>query len=233
MSKSLAFPPLRRPGKDLFEVAQFLTNHGVEHVAMEATGGYEKPLVTVLQQAGFSVLVTSGANTKNYRRFKSDVSDAIHIRTLHQLGLLPPIFITDEFATTIRPLVRMRQTMIEDAADYIRRIQKALRAINVRLDNIFNDTHSVSGLSIIDAICQGEEDPNKLAGLVHRSCKKTPTEIAALLTGNWTLSVRFEVRASYRIFKKIQAEIAELDKELDGLFSQHTAPAARSISAQS
>lgn len=81
-----------------------------------------KQLVSVLQQEGFEVLVTAGANTKNYRRFKSDVSDAIHIRTLHQLGLLAPIFISDEFATTIRPLVRMRQSLIEDGADYIRRI---------------------------------------------------------------------------------------------------------------
>jgi transposase len=36
---------------------------------MEATGGYEKPLVNVLQEAGVEVLVTAGANTKNYRRF--------------------------------------------------------------------------------------------------------------------------------------------------------------------
>ena len=103
-------------------------------------GGYEKPLVNVLQEAGFEVLVTSGANTKNYRRFKSDTSDAIHIRTLHSLGLLPPIFLPDEFSTLIRPLVRLRRSLVEDAADYIRRIQKALRAGNVRLDAVLTDT---------------------------------------------------------------------------------------------
>ena len=85
--------------KELFRLAQWLTDHQVKHVAMEATGGYEKPLVNVLQEAGFAVLVTAGANTKNYRRFKSDTSDAIHIRTLHSLGLLPPIFLPDDFST--------------------------------------------------------------------------------------------------------------------------------------
>lgn len=69
--------------KALFEIAHFLKENQIRHVAMEATGGYERPLVSVLQQEGFEVLVTSGANAKNYRRFKSDVSDAIHIRTLH------------------------------------------------------------------------------------------------------------------------------------------------------
>lgn len=206
----------------LFEMAHFLKANGIQHVAMEATGGYEKPLVSILQQEGFDVLVTSGANTKNYRRFKSDVSDAIHIRTLHQLGLLPPIFTTDEFAATIRPLVRMRQSLIEDGADYIRRIQKALRAINVRLDATLTDSTSVSGLAIIKAICEGEEDGAKLAGLVNKHCKKTPAELTQLLTGNWNESVRLEVQLCYRLYQVIQAEISRLDAELDRLFNQHT-----------
>ncbi|WP_461056272.1 IS110 family transposase, partial [Spirosoma arcticum] len=132
--------------KELVRLAQWLTDNHVKHVAMEATGGYEKPLVNVLQEANFEVLVTAGANTKNYRRFKSDTSDAIHIRTLHSLGLLPPIFLPDEFSTLIRPLVRLRKSLVEDAADYIRRIQKALRVGNVRLDTVLTDTNSVSGL---------------------------------------------------------------------------------------
>jgi len=208
--------------KALFEIALFLKENGIQHVAMEATGGYEKPLVSVLQQEGFDVLVTAGANTKNYRRFKSDVSDAIHIRTLHQLGLLPPIFITDEFATTIRPLVRMRQSLIEDGADYIRRIQKALRLINVRLDATLTDSTSVSGLAIIKAICEGEEDGAKLAALVDKHCKKTPAELTQLLTGNWTPSVRLQVQLSYRLYQAVQAEMARLDAELDRLFTEHT-----------
>lgn len=208
--------------KALFELAQFLKEKGIRHGAMEATGGYEKPLVSVLQQAGFEVLVTAGANTKNYRRFKSDVSDAIHIRTLHQLGLLPPIFTTDEFASTIRPLVRMRQSLIEDGADYIRRIQKALRAINVRLDATLTDSTSVSGLAIIKAICEGEEDGAKLAALVSKQCKKSPTELTQLLTGNWTPSVRLQVQSCYRLYRAVQAEMAELDAELDRLFGEHT-----------
>ena len=178
----------------------------------------------MLQETGFDVLVTSGANTKNYRRFKSDTSDAIHIRTLHSLGLLPPIFLPDEFSTLIRPLVRLRKSLVEDAADYIRRIQKALRTGNVRLDTVLTDTNSVSGLRVIVAICQGQQDPVELSGLVDNKCKKKPAEIIELLRGNWTGAMRFEVRSNYRLYLSLQAELAELDKELDRHF---TAPAAR------
>lgn len=56
--------------KELFRLAQWLTDHQVRHVAMEATGGYEKPLVNVLQQVGFEVLVTAGANTAPAARLR-------------------------------------------------------------------------------------------------------------------------------------------------------------------
>jgi transposase len=208
--------------KELFRLAQWLTDNQVKHVALEATGGYERPLVNVLQEAGFEVLVTAGANTKNYRRFKSDTSDAIHIRTLHSLGLLPPVFLPDEFATTIRPLVRLRRSLIDNAASYIRQIQKALRAGNVRLDTVLTDSTSVSGLRVIAAICQGEEDPTKLAVLVDASCKKKPDEIIELLRGNWNEVMRFEVRSCYRIYQSLQTELANLDQKLDEHFVQYT-----------
>lgn len=207
---------------ELFRLAAWLKEHEVTDVAMEVTGGYEKPLVSVLQELEFNVLVTSGVNTKNYRRFKSDTSDAVHIRTLHQLGLLPPIFTTDEFAAKLRPLVRMRWGLIDQASSYIRQIQKALRTGNVRLDTVLTDTTSVSGLRVIKAICEGEEDPVKLATLVDSKCKKKPAEIIDLLRGHWNDSMRFEVRSCYRIYQTLQVELAGLDKELDAQLAAHT-----------
>jgi len=48
---------------ELFKIAEFLKINGVKNVAMEATGGFESPWVTVLQESDFNVLVTAGANT--------------------------------------------------------------------------------------------------------------------------------------------------------------------------
>lgn len=208
--------------QELFKIADFLKEHGIEKVAMEATRGYERPLLTVLPESGFEVLITAGANTKNYKRFKSDVSDSIHIRTLHSLGLLPPIFITEDFSTKIRSLVRLRRTLIEDSASYIRRIQKSRRSINVRIDVALSDTFSVSGIKMLKAICSGQEDPIHLAELAHGTCQKKPSEIAELLKGNWNDNVRFEVQCCYRIFEKIQAEIVAIDKQLDNFFEAYT-----------
>ena len=65
--------------KELFRLAQWLTDNQVKHVALEATGGYERALVNVLQETGFDVLVTSGANTKNYRRFNGAARAVRHV----------------------------------------------------------------------------------------------------------------------------------------------------------
>ena len=123
--------------------------------------------------------------------------------------------------------MRLRRSLVEDAADYIRRIQKALRAGNVRLDAVLTDTKRSGvpvgiGSTVIAAICQGEEDPIKLAALVDSGCKKKPTEIIELLRGNWNGAMRFEVRSNYRLYLNLQTEIAELDKELDQHFTAHT-----------
>jgi transposase len=208
---------------ELLQLSQHLKDNHIQNVAMEATGGYESPLVQLLQAEGFTVTVTAGTNTKNYKRIKTDTADAIHIRTLHQLGLLPPIFVPDTLAQQIRPLTRLRRTLIEQSSTYIQLIQKALRAGNIRLDNVLTNTKTVSGMAIIRAICQGQEDPNVLAGLVHDRCKKTKAEIVQLLTGNWTDTLRYEVRTCYELHEGLQAQITRLDVQLDSIFAQHTA----------
>ncbi|MCU0326203.1 MAG: IS110 family transposase [Spirosomaceae bacterium] len=77
-------------------------------------------------------------------------------------------------------------------------------------------------MKILEAICQGEENPEKLAELCHYSCKKPKTEITQLLKGNWNENVRFKITSSYRIYLKIQEEIALLDKQLDESFTLFT-----------
>jgi transposase len=83
--------------KALFDIALFLKENGIQHVAMEATGGYEKPLVSILQQEGFEVLVTAGANTKNYRRFNGAARAVRRVRchpysNSTSVGLITPHF---------------------------------------------------------------------------------------------------------------------------------------------
>lgn len=74
--------------------------------------------------------------------------------------------------------------LIEQGADTIRKLQKYLRLLNLRLDVVVNDVTGLTGLSIIAAICKGETNPEKLASLRNGNCKKSEEEIAKALQYN-------------------------------------------------
>jgi transposase len=57
------------------QVAQYLREHGVTRVAMEATGVYWIPLHDYLDNNGFEVTVFNGASARNLPGRKTDVAD--------------------------------------------------------------------------------------------------------------------------------------------------------------
>lgn len=56
--------------------------------------------------------------------------------------------------------------------------------MNFRLDIAVRDVTGLTGLSIIESICKGEDDPKILSELRHGNCKKSREEIEKALHGN-------------------------------------------------
>ncbi len=53
------------------------------------------------------------------------------------------------------------------------KMQKYLRLLNRRLDVVVKDMTGLTGMAIIEAICSGETNPEKLASLRHGNCRKS------------------------------------------------------------
>ena len=60
---------------DLYRLANWLTECGVQTVAMEATGVYWIPLFEVLEERGFQVMLVDPRRIKNVPGRKTDVVD--------------------------------------------------------------------------------------------------------------------------------------------------------------
>src|SRR5688500_9878123 len=58
---------------DLYEVAAWLKQCGIETVAMESTGVYWIPVYEILESQGFEVLLVNAHHVKNVSGRKSDV----------------------------------------------------------------------------------------------------------------------------------------------------------------
>lgn len=202
------------------DLCKWLKEKEVTTVAMESTGNYWIPLFFMLQSYGFAVILVNGKFTKNVRGKKSDVLDCQWIQKLHSLGLLEGSFIPDNDTQELRQLCRHRQSMLEDAASYIKKMQKSLRQTNIRLDNALNDTMGVSGKAIVEAIISGHRDPKYLASLVNFRVKKSQDEIAKALTGDWRNEYVFELKQSYEVYQFIHQKIAECDKQIEVILQE-------------
>src|ERR1700676_5614315 len=74
----------------------------------------------------------------------------------------------------LRTLVRDRGTLVADTGNWLRRMQKSLDQMNVRVHRAVSDLDGQTGMAIVEAIVKGERDAVKLAGLRHPNCKKSP-----------------------------------------------------------
>ena len=207
---------------DLRKLAKWLVAEGIVTVAMESTGSYWQQLFMILQEHGLEVILVNGRFTKNVKGKKTDVKDCQWIQKLHSLGLLQGSFLPDTDVETLRTYTRHRRNLIEDAADYIKRMQKALRLMNIRLDSVLNDVTGKSGRAIIDGILAGERNPQCLAKLADWRVKKSREEIAEALTGNWREEYVFELKQSYEIYKNFHEKIEETDKQIEKLLIKQT-----------
>ena len=206
--------------EDLIALSQWLLDNEVKTVAMESTGTYWQSLFTTLQSAGLEVILCNGKFTKNIKGKKTDVKDCQWIQKLHTLGLLSGSFLPDEATEQLRTYCRHRANLLEQAADTSRKMQKYLRLLNLRLDVVVKDVAGLTGMTIIDAVCKGEMNPEKLASFRHGNCKKSEQEIAKALQSNGRKDLLFALTHEYELYQIFQGKISECDKQIQRLLNE-------------
>lgn len=202
---------------DLHELCKHLVDKGITTVALESTGSYWQPLFVLLQQYKLNPILVNGKFTKNVKGRKTDVQDCQWIQKLHTMGMLEGSFIPDLFTETLRQYYRHRQCLVESAASYINKMQKALRLVNIRLDVVLRDVMGRSGKDIIEAILKGERNAGALASLVQPGVKASKAEIESALSGDWREEYIFELRQCYELYKYYHKKIDECDDRIKQL----------------
>jgi transposase len=213
--------------EDLYAIATWLKKCQVSTVAMEATGIYWLSLFLVLEEAGFEVLLVNARHVKNVRGKKSDVSDAEWIRQLHSCGLLSASFQPDEFTRTLRTYIRHRKNLLQMAATHILMMQKAMEQMNIKLQHVIADITGKSGMSIIQAIINGERDPENLVQLLDGRIKASKEVVKRSLQGVWKEENIFELEQSYEMYHLYRSKIIDCDKRVKDLLLQKSGPAQK------
>jgi len=201
------------------EAKDYLLSHGVETVAMEATGVYWVVLYEILESAGLDVWLVDGRQTKQVPGRKTDVKDCQWIQELHAHGLLKRCFIPNEEVKKIRMYQRLREDHIRSSSMHINHMQKSLTQMNIRLKEVLSQLHGKSGLSMIEAILKGERNPKTLLALCHVSIReKKGEEVIKALEGYYTEEGLFTLRQAYEGYQFYQNQISECDNQLEKCF---------------
>jgi transposase len=225
----VAVPP-DRPGQHvrhyaaethgLRAMAEFLKEHGITHVGMEATGIYWIAPYNFLLEAGFTVCLLNPRSIKTVPGRKSDVLDCQWIQRLYSHGLAEECFVPPAINISLRELLRARKSLVQDRSADTNRMIKVLRAANINLERAVTDITGMTGLTIIEAIINGERDCLVLAGMRDRRCHKNTAEIAACLDGVYKENTVIMLKIFRDSFLFKTRQIESVDEEILELLKQ-------------
>jgi len=219
---------------DLHRLADWLVQCGITTVAMESTGVYWIPLYEVLEERGLEVVLVNARQLHNVRGRKSDVQDCQWLQELHSVGLLQASFRPAGEIVALRSYMRHRQSLVEAAATCIRRMQKALTQMNLKLHHLLSDLTGVTGMAIVRDILAGVRDPQALAAHRDGRCKASEQDIAAALTGHYRPEHLFALRQNFAAFEFHQRQIAQCDQAIEAQLAslaESRPPASRELPA--
>ncbi len=200
---------------DLHRLADWLEACGVETVAMESTGVYWIPLYEILEERGLEVLLVNARHVKNVPGRKTDLLDCQWLQQLHTFGLLRGSFRPQAEIAALRSYLRHRDKLVEGAAAFVQRMQKALVLMNLQLHNVISDLTGLTGMRILRDIVAGQTDPERLAEHRHARIRASKQEIADSLRGHYRDEHVFQLRQALEFYDFYQQQIGACDREIE------------------
>ncbi|MEW9674501.1 IS110 family transposase [Ammoniphilus sp. 3BR4] len=199
---------------DLILLVDWVKSKRCTHAAMESTGVYWKPIYNLLELEEIQPMVVNAAHIKAVPGRKTDVKDAEWIANLLRYGLLQASYIPNRDQRELRELVRYRRSLIEENSREISRIQKVLEGANIKLSSVATDILGVSGRLMLDAIIDGVEDPEELAGLAKRRLKSKKEDLERALFGSIGFHQKMMLKVQLEHIDFLNKQIAKLDEEI-------------------
>jgi len=200
--------------EDTVNLVNWLVAENITTVAMEATGIYWLNLYLMLEEAGIEPYLVNAKHVKNVTGRKKDDTDAIWLQKLHTCGLLKKSFQPDSDIRELRTYMRQRKNLINIASDSVRRMQKAMELMNLKLHVVISDILGKTGLQMVCAILKGERNPDELIKLKDPRIKATDQEIKKSLTGIWRQEYLFMLKQAYEEYSFYQSQIASCEEKI-------------------
>jgi transposase len=209
--------------QDLDSIVSYLKENDITTAAMESTGVYYVPLYLKLEENAIEPYLVNARHAKNVTGRKKDDTDAIWLQKLHTCGLLQKSFQPTVEDRVLRAYVRQRKNLVTIASDSVRRMQKALELMNVKIHTVISDILGKTGMNMIRAILDGERDAEQLAKFKDSRIKASKETIIKSLEGIWREEHLFTLKQAYETYQFHQTQVAECDRQIKMQLDRQTA----------
>ena len=196
---------------ELAELRRWLGEHKVTAVAMEATGVYWLPVLEALE-GRFELVVANAHHVKNVPGRKTAANDAEWLATLLRYGLIKSSFVPPAWQRQLRVLTRSRSSLTHCITRQRNLVLKLLESIGIKLAGVLSDVFGVSGMAILRALHEGNENPELLSDLAKGRLRRKMAKIVAAIEGR-TLSpaARLVLGQHLRALDLLEEQSQDLD----------------------
>lgn len=199
---------------DLLQCVTWLQEAGCTAIAMESTGVYWQAPFNLMEGRFEQVMIVNAEHLKRVPGHKTDKKDAQWIAELLQFGLLKPSFIPKRPQRELRQLTRLRTTLGQERTRLINRLQKVLEDANLKLSSVLSDVTGWTSRQILQAIIEGEDNPEVLADFGLRRVPKKREQLAEALRGQTSNHHRLLLQQLLELVKQHEEAMARLDREI-------------------
>ena len=199
---------------DVESMCDLMKEHGVEEVGMESTGVYWIPIWRILQ-GQFDLKLINPYFIKQVPGRKTDVKDSEWIATVVQKGLVRGSYVPGKHIQELRQYERRYVRLCEQSTRIEQEIDRGLHRCNIQITNYASRIGSISVISVVRAIINGETTSVQLEKHVHGRIRNRHKEkIAASLTGVISEIDKFIFGQNLREYELILAQQEECLKQM-------------------
>lgn len=194
---------------ELHSLAAWLRDLGVAEAVMESTAQYWKPVWMELEPH-MRVHLAQAQSNRAPRGRKSDLADAKRLLRRFVAGELFLSFVPEPEQRGWRTMTRGRLQLVRERVQLQNQVESLLEEGRIKLSAVVSDVLGASGWRILQALANGETDPEKAAALGDERLKCGRKVLIDALTGAMTDIHRL-------LLKQHLERIALLDRQIEEL----------------
>jgi transposase len=214
--------------EELQHLAAWWMAHSVDHVVMESTAQYWKPVWREFEPH-FQLHLAQAQSNRAPRGRKHDFGDAQRLARRFLAGELILSYVPEPEQRRWRNVTRTRYQLVRDRVRLHCQMECLLEEAQIKLSSVVADVLGLSGRRILQALSAGETDPVQLAQLGDRRLRCSREELEQALNGRIEAVHQQLLRLYLERLALLDRQIEELEKLAADIMHAHADALARLV----